>query len=99
MVNGFRSYVDFEFNRSRRISRIPIALDDSSSDDENRTPQPKAVQEKRPVEQPSASTDPPESDSATPQKLHQCLSVSMGIYPVGSLAPFLSLNMNLILTF
>ena len=61
--NGFRSYVDFGFNRSRQISRMLIALDDSSPDDENRTPQPKAVRRKRPAEQPSASTDPPESDS------------------------------------
>ena len=46
--NGFRSYLDFEFHRSRQISRMLIALDDSSPDDEARAPQPKAVRKKHP---------------------------------------------------
>ena len=41
--SGFRSYLDFAFNRPRKISRTPIALGDSYPGNENRTPQPKAV--------------------------------------------------------
>ena len=43
ICNGFRSYVDFEFNRPRKISRLLIALDDSSSDDEDRPPKPRSA--------------------------------------------------------
>ena len=69
--NGFRSYVSFEFNRSRQISRLLIALGDSSSDDEEPHPKTKVARTQRSAELPSAIADPPESDSSPPQKLHQ----------------------------
>ena len=68
--NGFRNYVAFEFNRPRPISRLIIALDVSSSEDEEPNPKTKVARTQRSAGLPSASADPPESDSP-PQKLHQ----------------------------
>ena len=66
---GFRSYVDFEFTRPRKISRLLIALDDSSPEEEPR-PRNKAARTLRSTELHSANTDPTESDSPH-HKIHQ----------------------------
>ena len=61
--NGFRSYIDLEFNKTRQIPRTLIQLDDSSSDAEGQTHQPKVIRKKHPAQEPSASSDPPKPDA------------------------------------
>ena len=85
--SGFRSYVDFEFNGSRQISRLLIALEDSSSEDEGPNPKTKVARTQRSAEVPSAIADPPESDSPPSETPATTQSV-YGFHPDGFSGPF-----------
>ena len=85
--NGYRSYVDLEYTRARQISRLLIALGDSSSDDEEHPPKTKAAETQHSAELHSANADPPESDSPSSETSPMTHSI-YGFPPNGFSDPF-----------